>query len=266
LLTTNSFLAGFGGVGWAPRVTLFLTDDFVAAESLRPWRDGYEAAWHAVRERALPVAAVSQTILDRVEPTGPAIVVPNGIEPSEWERPRPAPAWLGALPRPHLIYIGGLDDRVDVEQLRATAAAVPGCTIVLVGTVFDSHHVAQLERVPGVVIRPPVGRSELAALVGAADACLIPHRRTALTQAMSPIKVFEYLAAGRPVAAVDLPPLRGLGGRVILAPEPADFGEAVRGALALPALPEHERLAFIEDNAWSRRHDQLVALAVDGYS
>jgi hypothetical protein len=41
---------------------------------------------------------------------------------------------------------------------------------------------------------------------------------TALTEAMSPLNPYEYLAGGRPVAAVDLPPIAGVDGRVALAP------------------------------------------------
>jgi teichuronic acid biosynthesis glycosyltransferase TuaH len=80
--------------------------------------------------------------------------------------------------------------------------------------------------------------------------------------AMSPLKLYEYVAAGRPVAAVDLPPMRGIGPRVILVDEGGDYPAAVARALELGPAPEDERQAFLAHNSWKRRHDELIALAL----
>ena len=44
----------------------------------------------------------------------------------------------------------------------------------------------------------------------AAQVCLVPHRETPMSRAMSPLKLYEYLGAGSPVVATDLPPIRGV--------------------------------------------------------
>ena len=84
-------------------------------------------------------------------------------------------------------------------------------------------------------IHPGVGRAELAATLRNAELALVAHRRTPLTEAMSPLKVYEYLAAGSPVISIDLPPVRGLGDRVILVDAVVDFADVVDRALALGA-------------------------------
>jgi glycosyltransferase involved in cell wall biosynthesis len=79
---------------------------------------------------------------------------------------------------------------------------------------------------------------------------------------MSPLKLYEYLAAGRPVVAVDLPPLRGVDGRVFLVGEEEDFAEATRAALARGPAPEAERELFVEQHSWQRRHERVLDLAL----
>src|SRR5206468_2528417 len=114
---------------------------------------------------------------------------------------------------------GSLENRVDVRQLNELSARFAHGSIVLVGPVQNAAHFAVLRGLPNVVIRDGISpRSEVNGLIGAAEACLIPHVGNRLTEAMSPLKLYEYLAAGRPVAAVDLPPIAAVGGRVALAP------------------------------------------------
>jgi hypothetical protein len=116
--------------------------------------------------------------------------------------------------------------------------------------------------VPNVTVRPRVSRAELTGLVAAADVGLIPHLRTELTEAMSPLKLYEYLAAGLPVAAVDLPGIAGVcRDRTRLAPAGVELPVAVEGALALGRWAEEERRGFIAENAWSRRFEGLLDVA-----
>ena len=86
--------------------------------------------------------------------------------------------------------------------------------------------------------------------------------RTPLTEAMSPLKIFEYLAGGSPVVATDLPPVRGIEGPVELVPPEGDFVTAAHAALEQGSMSETDRGHFVEHNSWSRRCDEVLALAL----
>ena len=160
--------------------------------------------------------------------------------------------------------MGSLDHRVDVDQVRRLAAALPGGSVTLVGELIEPDHYAPLAALPNVEIHPRVARRELTGLVAAADACLIPHVRNAMTEAMSPLKLYEYLAGGRPVAAVDLPGIAGVDPRVQLVEPGADLEPAVQRALATGPASEAERRRFVAANAWERRFDRILELVLDG--
>jgi teichuronic acid biosynthesis glycosyltransferase TuaH len=115
-----------------------------------------------------------------------------------------------------------------------------------------------------VTIAPPVDREQLTAIVAAADVGLIPHVRTEQTEAMSPLKLFEYLAAGLPVATIDLPGTASVSpSRTALAQGTHDFVDAVRRAVAIGRCTEAERLDFIHANAWERRFERLLDVALE---
>lgn len=262
VISTHPLVAAFGGFEWAGPVTYFAWDDWSASRPHERWWDVYEHAYEAMRAGGRRVCAVSEPALRRVAPTGPSAVVPNGVEPLEWERLESPPAWFAARPRPRMLYVGTLDDRIDVEQARAVAAAYPDGSLTFVGDSVAPAHLGPLRSVPNIVIRPRAPRAEVVRLIGAADCCLIPHRRTPLTEAMSPLKLYEYLAGGRPVAAVDLPGIAGVDARVELAATGAELVPAVARALARGPMTEAERRRFVLENGWAHRIDSVIELAL----
>jgi teichuronic acid biosynthesis glycosyltransferase TuaH len=262
VITTHPLVAGFAELSWARAVTYYALDEWTAHPAYSRWWAAYRASYRCIRERGHRVAAVSDALLRSLMPTGASCVVPNGLEPSEWlDQPialRPSADRRGPL----LVYAGSLDARLDVEWLRETARAMPQATLALVGPLVDAAHLQPLRGEPNVTIRAPLARAELATLIRSADVGLIPHRRSSLTDAMSPLKLYEYLAGGLPVAATDLEPMRGIDDRVVLVGEGGDFPAAVRAAHALGRARESERCAFVRANSWRSRHDALLELAL----
>lgn len=262
VITTHPLLAGFAELSWARAVTYFAVDDWAAHPGYRRWWPAYRESYKRMRERARRVASVTGALLERLAPTAPGVVVPNGLEPAEWIGAFDPPSSLAALPRPLLLYVGALDARLDVRWLSQTARAFPGGTLALVGPLVDGVHLEPLRSEPNITIRSPLPRRELAGLIRCADAGLIPHRCSPLTEAMSPLKLYEYLGGGLPVAATDLEPMRGIDPRVLLVPEGGDFAGAVRSALTLGRADEQERGTFVQANSWRSRHDTLLRFAL----
>jgi teichuronic acid biosynthesis glycosyltransferase TuaH len=148
------------------------------------------------------------------------------------------PEWFAEHSRPRLLYVGSLDDRVDVEQVAKVARAYPDGSVVLVGPLRDGADFAALTEHPNVVIRGWLGT-----LAG----CHPPHRRgrrmphptcrQPADRGHEPLKLYECLAGDRPVAAVDLPPIAAVEGQLALAPADGELAPAVAQPLALSVRP-----------------------------
>jgi glycosyltransferase involved in cell wall biosynthesis len=259
VITTHPLVAGFAPLKWASSVTFYAYDDLAASPALHRLQSVYREAYHRVRESGRAIAAVSPAILEEIRPTGPSAVIPNAVDPAEWASPGPAPGWFADLPGPRLLYVGSLESRVDVDAIGRAARALPQASFALVGPLLDAAHFETLRREPNIYLHPAAPREEIVALVAAADACLIPHVRNSLTAAMSPLKLYEYLAGGAPVAALDLDPIRGVSPRVIIRD---DLVQAIAEALALGRAPDAERHGFAEANSWRARQDQIVEMAL----
>ena len=262
VITADIFTAAFSDLSWAESITYFAWDDWAAHPAHRRWKEAHAVAEGRLRERGTRVVAVSRPIIDRLRPTGPALVVPNGVEEDEWTVPPSVVRWFDDLARPRLLYTGTLDERLDAHDLDEVAQRFSHGSLVLLGPAVSTGHLDRVLRRPNVHLRPPVGRDELVAVVRAAEVGLLPHRRAPLTEAMSPLKLYEYLAGGRPVAATDLPPVRGVHPTVELVAAGDSFADAVERARLRGPMPEAERAAFVAANAWSGRIEAVLGAAL----
>jgi glycosyltransferase involved in cell wall biosynthesis len=244
-------------------VTWYAIDDWAEHPAYSRWWSAYRESYERVRVSGRRVAAVSSVLLERLDVSGRSAVVPNGIDPAEWVGEPEPPSWVAALPKPLFLYVGALDSRLDVPWLEDLARAEPSATIVLIGPLADPDHIAPLERFENVQVREPIGRRPLTGLIRQADVGLLPHVSSRLTEAMSPLKLMEYLAAGLPVAASDLTPVREVADpRVVLVPASGDYPRGVRAALAMGAASESDRLEFLDANSWRSRHEKVLDLAL----
>ena len=267
LITASPFVAGFGKYAWSSGATYYARDDWSELPARKAWWPAIRESYARIRDSGMPVVAVSQTIIDRIEPRGPGVVVPNGVEPEEWSGPTPEdPGWLAAIPHPRALYVGTLDSRLDTEGLAVLAARRPELQIVLLGVIGDASSLVPIRGRDNIHILPPTNRAGLVAAIRNSDVCLVSHVRTELTEAMSPLKIYEYLAGGAPVLSIDLAPVRGIDDRVLLTDTTADFGDLLDDALALGAQEEQKRLAFVAANSWRSRHERILETAFQGAS
>lgn len=263
IVTFDPLLAGLADFEWARSVTYYGRDDWAKFPPREAWWPAYEEAYAGLRQRQRGVLAISAPLLERIDPTGPAAVIPNGIEPAEWRCPQTVPGWFETIRRPVQTYVGTVDDRVD-ETILLRLAAEPG-TVLLMGPCPDPARQRRLAE-HRLILRLADSREELAAVVYASDVGLIPHVRNDLTTAMSPLKLYEYRAAGLPVATVDLPPVTSEARHdpriVVGADGPDGFAAAVGNALAIGRDNETDRLEYVEASSWASRHKQALDIAL----
>jgi len=87
LLTTHPLVAGFADTSWAARVVYFGRDDWTSYPGRSEFWPAYRDAYRRIAASGMPVAAVSAQIVERIAPTGPGVVVPNGVEVHSRLRP-----------------------------------------------------------------------------------------------------------------------------------------------------------------------------------
>lgn len=157
------------------------------------------------------------------------------------------------------VFAGALGFRFD-ERLAAEAARLlPDWTLVLAGPA-DEEAARELAGLPNVRLPGRFEHGDLPTLLGRAAVALIPYRRNAFTDTLVPVKLVEYLAAGRPVVSTPIRAAAGFADVVAFAEGAEAFAEAVRAA-ARDDSPEarRRRVERVRPYSWERRIDELEA-------
>ena len=166
------------------------------------------------------------------------VFVPGGVSVRDFARTRSrrvaVPNDINFVPRPVLGYFGTIDTRLDYDLITALAEADPNWSIVMVGPVrgIDPEH---LPRRKNIFWIGPRAYGEMPDYAYGFQVCLAPFAVTEATRLHRPLKVSEYLMAGRPVVSTDLPEIRrGFGELVTVAASVEEFVAACRRAVDQP--------------------------------
>lgn len=151
-------------------------------------------------------------------------------------------------------YYGAIAEWFDVALVRKVAQDHPQHLLLLVGC-DTAGAGAQLEDLANVKFTGEVAYRELPYWLHGMDVCLLPFLVTPLTVATNPVKVYEYLAAGKPVVAVDVPEMAQFQGLVDVAVDAGEFSAAVGRRLAATGSEQvrNERQAFAAGQTWEHR-------------
>jgi glycosyltransferase involved in cell wall biosynthesis len=173
----------------------------------------------------------SADLADRLRPWHRgALYVPNGLEPSfiaNSESAQPI-----AVGRRVIGYLGVISERTDPALLSAVADRFPECDLRLVGWVDDwSDEIRALLAKPNVHFTDRIPFDAVAKTIDGFDVCLMPHRDNSLSRSMSPLKLFQYVARGRPVVSTPVAGLEAVADLIRVAPATAPFLDAIAACL-----------------------------------
>ncbi|WP_203072896.1 glycosyltransferase [Falsiroseomonas ponticola] len=164
------------------------------------------------------VVAITASVQERLVSTGVprerTIVLDSGVNSLSFERQQEASAAIRrSLLRRGIqrivVYAGGLQPERGVKQLLYAARAMPDCLFLIFGGTAPDQSAMRASvvewQLSNVLVPGYVPQKQVLAFQQAADALVMTRQADARAAITSPLKFFEYLAAGSPMVAAKLP-------------------------------------------------------------
>lgn len=156
--------------------------------------------------------------------------------------------------RPIVGYMGWINEsRLDIELIRYLACQRPEWDFVFVGPRSHEDALSELKgNYDNVKLVDPVPYTQLPAVLAQFNVCILPNLLNEHTAGNDPIKLFDYLASGKPVVSTNTSGAGYLKDHIDIAHDKEEFLALVGSALESSG-GEVERIEHGRMNSWSKR-------------
>ena len=193
-------------------------------------------------------------------------LIPNGVHVEHYQAvtdsTKPLHPLTQSWKKPVFGYTGTIHgDRVDVELIGRIAQANQQATIAMVGpNLLEADDLLTLSKYLNIVFTGAKPYAELPDIMRGFDVCIVPHVVTSFTESLNPIKLWEYLAAGKPIVSTNVAGFREF-------PDLVNVSDSYDGFLMNLDVALNEEPAFAaarqgvaQQHSWGIRIDQVVQI------
>ena len=190
------------------------------------------------------------------------LLLPNGAHVERYRDLEKLKPDAPQFPAPVFGYTGTLHpERVDIELLLALSREYSQGSVVLVGpNHFEGAAQKKLAAQSNIHFIGAVPYSEIPRHMAAFDICIVPHLETPFTQSLNPLKLWEYLACGKPIASTNVAGFTEYSRLCHIGSGTENFLNACCVALGEIANSERakERQQIAAEHSWDARLDTLL--------
>jgi glycosyltransferase involved in cell wall biosynthesis len=192
-------------------------------------------------------------------------LVPNAVDYDLYQKAmlssQPAPKDIRDIKRPIIGYSGLISSRLDLGIIAYLAESRPDWSVVLIGTTWEKNcarHLAHLRDRRNVFF---LGRKSIEMVphyIKAFDVGIIPYVINEQSEHISPLKLYDYFAAGKPVVATRFPAAMGYASLLGIADTKESFVNCIENELERKDDPKRlERIQVASGNTWNDRVEQI---------
>lgn len=189
-------------------------------------------------------------------------LISNGFDEKLFDgQPKPIPKDLAQIPKPVAGFVGTLFSYLDYQLLYQVARSLPEVSFVFVGPVESNGKdgVALVNNLSNTYFLGPKNKESIPDYVSNFTVCLNPFKEDNVSKAVSPLKVYEYLATGRPVIST---PMEGLAketaGKWVHFVRPDSFKNKLEALITNNNNINYDQIEAAREFSWTSQFNNLL--------
>jgi len=170
---------------------------------------------------------------------------------------------LANIPKPIIGYFGSIERRINYDLMLDLVKANPDKSFVFAGPVIKEHIPEWFFKTANLYLTDQIPYSEMPQMVKGFDIAIIPFKKDDVSATIFPLKLFEYLGAGKPVIVTDFnPDLKDYTKDVVVfCADATAFNQAINTILATDnEQNKAERQAVANENTWDASATRLIEI------
>lgn len=240
---------------------LFGHDGYVANKDIQQQRE------KVVADTSDIVVCVSKELYARKKETHPNVhYLPHGVDFELFSKAAGdgcVPKEFQGIRHPIAGYFGTLTGYNDIELWEYCAAQLPDVSFVLAGRITGGDYI-RLQSMANVYMPGLVPYEKIPVLCATFDVCMLNWKMSPWIRSCNPLKMFEYMASGRPVVSVAIQEAEQYNDVISIAADKKAFCERLRWELANDTPQrKQKRIEIARQHDWRQNLSILSELIED---
>tara|TARA_B100001971_G_C18257046_1_gene583063 strand:+ start:2483 stop:3517 length:1035 start_codon:yes stop_codon:yes gene_type:complete len=209
----------------------------------------------------LTFAVTEKLQASKQKPESPIYLSHNAVNTSlfDIDLDYPTPPEFTNIERPLIGVVGAVRDWVDVDLIIETAHKNPDLVFTSVGPGWPFG-----KQVPeNLLIIGQRPYDKIPAYINSMTVGLIPFKVTEYTRSTNPLKLYEYLALGKPVVVTDMLGYDSFADVVFISKNSDQFSENINRALADAVRIRSRAISIARENSWESRAEVIANKIVE---
>jgi len=184
--------------------------------------------------------------------------VPNGVDFDHWQvKEGKELKDFKDIKKPIVGYHGILQERLDQDLLSYLANNNPDIDFVLIGWKWGRTDFSKIENYANVHFLGQKNYEELPQYINKFSVAIIPHKIDQFTKSMNPLKIYEYLAAGKQVVSTPVAGLELFENDIKVGNTKQEFNQHVLDLLKKNKSNKEGQNKIAQDHTWQKRLDSM---------
>ncbi|CAM3556771.1 glycosyltransferase [Marinicrinis lubricantis] len=186
--------------------------------------------------------------------------IPNGIDlrrftQAEYQEIEDLPKG-----KPIIGYVGLMQERIDLDVLLYTVKTLRDFNFVFVGPLLSEDYFKEIKLENNTYFLGTKHHDDIPNYISKFDTCIIPHKVNKFTKSMNPLKIYEYLAAGKEVVTTPVPPSEQFQNILHIAYNKEQFCQLVKETIVNPfsKFSREQIEQHITAHGWNHRVEYML--------
>lgn len=247
------------------KLTIFeAVDNWLLHSSYKKYTSNLKDSYEKIKSSADLIFVVSKNLLDFFDDQENVYWIPNGVDMKHYNQKFPLiNRDISDIKKPIIGYIGIIQEKVDLDLVKFLAEKNNDKSIVMVGPVWNEQDAlkVELEKMGNVHFLGYKTYQEAPMYIQQFDLGIIPHRTSGFSASTNPMKMYEYLACGKPVVATNNIGTENVNEIIEVAKDYDDFNKKINEVIKNDTQDlREERMEFVKKYSWLNTVNKMLEL------
>lgn len=164
------------------------------------------------------------------------------------------------IPGPIVGYYGTMTANNDIEMMEYCARQLPQLSFVFAGHITTGDY-SQLASMPNVFLLGKLPYESIPSLCHSFDVCMLQWKMNDWIRNCNPLKMFEYMAAGKPIVSVEIKEVVQYADIVSVAKNKEDFCRSIEWEIHNDSEERRaERIGIASKHSWENHVERIAQL------